>query len=113
MPENGTIQAANREITLSATVVRRLARLHARAEGAQLAVNAANQALIQIQTALREALTEACEEEGVSVGSGTAPVDIDWRTGVVTVGEPESPPTPPVFPLPGPQPLQPGGPPPF
>ena len=36
-----------------------------------------------------EALTEACEEEGLSVpGGGTASVDVDWRTGVVTVSPP-------------------------
>lgn len=107
MPDNGTLSASQREVKLSTPVVRRLARLHARSEGAQLAVQAAAQTQQQMQQALREALTEACEEEGVSIPDGnTAPVDIDWRTGVVTIGQPEMgvglpmpPPPAPVLPL--------------
>ena len=90
MPDNGTLSASQREVKLSTPVVRRLARLHARAEGAQLVVQAAAQAQQQMQQVLREALTEACEEEGVSIPEGgTAPVDIDWRTGVVKIGQPD------------------------
>jgi hypothetical protein len=97
MPDNGTLTAANREVTLSTAALRRLARMHARAEGAQLAANAATQALQQLQAMLRDALTEACEEQGVAIPDGnTAPVDIDWRTGVVKVGDAETQPPPPI-----------------
>lgn len=62
-------------------------------------MNAATQSMQQMQTLLREALTEACEEQGVVIpDGGSAPVDIDWRTGVVTVGQPET-----SQPLPSPQ----------
>lgn len=93
MPDNGTIDL-DREVTLPTPTLRRLARLHSRVEGAQLAAQALSQTLQQMQTLLREALTEACEEQGVSIPEGgSAPVDIDWRTGVVRIGAPE-PPTP-------------------
>ena len=89
MSDNGTLEASTREVRLSPVVLRRLARLHARAEGAQLVAKATEQAMQQTQAALREALTEACEEEGMTVpGSSTASVDVDWRTGVVTVSPP-------------------------
>jgi hypothetical protein len=103
MPDNGTLAAANREVTIPVAALRRLARLHARAEGAQLVVNTATQTLQQLQSLLRDALTEACEEQGVSIpDGGSAPVDIDWRTGVVNVGVPES--APPMMPPPLPPP---------
>lgn len=104
MPDNGTLAAANREVTIPTAALRRLARLHARTEGAQMAVNAATQSLQQLQALLRDALTEACDEQGVAIPDGnTAPVDIDWRTGVVSIGAAETQPMPlPAPPLPPP-----------
>lgn len=93
MSDNGTFEASNQEVRLSPGALRRLARLHARTEGAQLIERAATQTVQQMQLALREALTEACEEEGVFVPEGsTATVDIDWRTGVVKLSPPEDAP---------------------
>jgi|SRR5580765_7306314 len=93
MPDNGTLESANREVTLPAGTLRRLARMHARVEGAQLVMNTVHQYLQQMQEVLKEALTEACDEQGVTIpGGGSAPIDIDWRTGVVRIGTPEMPP---------------------
>jgi hypothetical protein len=79
------------EVQLPPGALRRLARLHARTEGAQQAAQAASNTLQVLQQALREALTEACEEEGTSVGAAQTQVDIDWRTGVVSFGAPQAP----------------------
>lgn len=105
MSDNGTLAASNTEVTLSPAVLRRVARLHARAEGAQFAVQAATQAQQAAAQAVREALNEACEEQGVILPDGSAPVDIDWRTGVLKIGPPEQGAPPPalVGPAAGPQ----------
>lgn len=104
MSDNGALAHDVSEVQVSATVLRRLARLHARAEGLQLAVQAVSGALQQAQNALREALTEACEEQGMALpGGGTAPVDVDWRTGVITL----SPPPPGLAMPPPPAPTEP------
>jgi hypothetical protein len=69
-------------IVLAPGVLRRLLRLHARREGAELVAQAAITAAQQAQAALQQALNEVCEEEGLLVPEGvTAPIDIDWRSG--------------------------------
>lgn len=69
-------------ITLPPATLRRIARLHARVEGANTAAQAAIDAAHAAQSALQAALNEACEEEGFKVpADGNTPVDVDWRTG--------------------------------
>jgi len=97
--ENGhqAIQAAlHSQVTLPPAALKRLARLFARAEGAQQVAQAAMGAAQQSQQALQLALNEACEDEGLVIpAGGQAPVDIDWRTGVVKVQPPTVPVPPP------------------
>jgi hypothetical protein len=77
------------EVTLSPSALRRLARLQARAEGAQGVAMAAMQAAQAAQQTLQQALTEECQEEGMNIpGGGSAPVDLDWKTGVVRIQPP-------------------------
>jgi hypothetical protein len=96
MPDNGLVTAA-REVSLSQPVIRRLARLHARVEGMQQIANLATQSVQLAQNQLRDALAEACEEQGATLPeSENAPVNIDWRTGVVTISPPESAPSAPL-----------------
>jgi hypothetical protein len=82
------------EIRLPPGELRRVARLHARMEGALGTAQVAYQAAQQAQQQFREALNEACAEAGLEMPVGTppdTPVDIDWKTGVVTVDEPVPP----------------------
>ena len=77
-----TVEGEQRAITLPTATLRRVARLHARLEGANAAAQAAIAAAQQAQAALQAALNEACEEEGFKVpADGNTPVDVDWRTG--------------------------------
>lgn len=71
------------EIRLSPGQLRRLARLHARAEGARAVYQVAMQAANEAQVALQEALNVACEDAGMRIPSEQAPIDIDWVTGRV------------------------------
>jgi len=83
------------EVTLSQPVLKRLSRLQARAEGASAVVNAAQMAAQQAVLAFQEALTEECREEGMSLpAGGQGQVDVDWKSGRVTL-------QPPVANLPG------------
>jgi len=67
---------------LPPAMLRRLARLHARKEGAESVAQVALNAAQAAQAALQQALNDACEEEGLEVPQGaTAPVDINWATG--------------------------------
>jgi hypothetical protein len=96
-------QADAREIQLPPATLRRLARLHSRIEGVQLAQNALTLTMQQMQAALREVLTEACEEEGMTIpGNGSASVDIDWRTGTLRLGAQAATPMPEGNGVPGP-----------
>jgi len=79
------------QVTLSPNALRRLARLQARAEGAnsvaQVAINAAQQA----HQTLQQALTEECQDEGMTLDMTTqAQAEVDWRTGVVRLAPPVS-----------------------
>ena len=75
-------------MTLPPGPLRRLLRLHARAEGAILVAQAAQQVAQQAQQAVQGALAEACEEEGVRLPvSEQTPIDIDWRSGEVRLGQ--------------------------
>ena len=79
-------------MTLSPGPLRRLLRLHARAEGAILVAQAAQQVAQQAQQAVQGALAEACEEEGVRLpASEQTPIDIDWRSGEVRLGQAQPP----------------------
>jgi hypothetical protein len=76
------LAAEQKTFLLPAGSLRRVARLHARLEGAQGVAQAAINASQQAQSALQAALNEACEDEGLHVPpDGSVPVDIDWRTG--------------------------------
>lgn len=78
-------------VVLPPGVLKRLARLHARAEGAAVVAQAAVDTAKQAQESLQSALTEACEDEGMNVPAGAnTPVDVDWRTGRVKLQTLES-----------------------
>lgn len=71
-------------VVLSPAALRRLARLHARMEGAEAVAQVAAGTAQEARSALQAALNEVCEEEGLDVtGLGETPVDIDWRRGRV------------------------------
>jgi hypothetical protein len=79
-----SIKNATHSVIVLPNDLRRLARLHARNEGAvqvaQAAVNAANAA----GAALQQAVTEACGDQGLRIPANSA-ADIDWQTGEVTI----------------------------
>lgn len=94
------------EVTLSPTELRKLARLHARAEGAAQVAQAAIVAAQAAQETLQQALTETCEDAGMEVPQGqNAPVSVDWRTGVVKLQQSPTGPVPQPAPVPPPIPL--------
>ncbi len=83
-------------VILPPAALRRLARLHARMEGAeavaQVAINAAQESRLTLQAALNE----VCEEEGLDTSNlGQTPVDIDWKRGRVRVRRSQLPQAPP------------------
>jgi hypothetical protein len=64
--------------------LRNIARLHARVEGANLAVTAAMNASQSAQRELQSALNAACEDQGMPLSSnGQGDLQIDWATGRV------------------------------
>lgn len=72
------------EVTLSPGALKRLARLQARAEGAIMVAQAAEQAARQAQAALQQTLTEECADEGMTIPQDEQmQVQIDWRSGEV------------------------------
>lgn len=77
-------------LQLTAAALRRLARLHARLEGAQAALQAAQQVVIHQQQALRDGLAEVLDEEGYDVArfNSDAQLNIDWRTGLLKLPAP-------------------------
>ena len=84
------------QVTLSPNALRRLARLQARAEGANTAALAAMSSAQQAHTTLQEALAEECEYEGMAIPSnGQGQAQVDWRTGVVRLQLPTAPVPPP------------------
>lgn len=83
---NGVVHQEDREVQLAAATLRRIARLHARSEGANQVAQAAIEAARAAQAAVQQALAEACEEEGISIPPDTQPVNIDWRTGRMRIG---------------------------
>lgn len=90
---NGTVdahQAASlvKEVQLSPGALRRLARHQARVEGASAVFALAQQGFQLQQQALREALAEVLEEQGVDTARlAEAQLNIDWRTGVLSLPE--------------------------
>lgn len=83
------------EFTFPPNVLRKLARLHARVEGAQAVAQATQQAVTHHQAALQAALTEACDDEGLTLPeNGNTPINIDWRTGRLHLGDPHDIPAP-------------------
>jgi hypothetical protein len=89
--EHDSISAALAEMTpksatVAPAVLRRLARLHARAEGAAMVAQAALNAHQAAQAEIQREISEVCQDEGLHIPAGTDwPVDVDWRTGVITV----------------------------
>lgn len=81
-------QEAAPEIFLPSSALRRLARLHARSEGATAAAQAAHDVAQRAHTALIEALNGACEDAGMHIPEGSMPVDLDWDTGRVRLRDP-------------------------
>ena len=79
-------------VLLPPAALRRLARLHARMEGAEAVAQIAINAAQETRVALQAALNEVCEEEGLDTSNlGQTPVDIDWRVGRVRLRRPEAP----------------------
>ena len=78
-----------RTIRLSPAALKRLARLQARLEGAtavaQAAIASAQAAHQAAQASLQQALTEECQDEGLAIPAGGGGVDIDWRSGQVSL----------------------------
>lgn len=83
------------EVTFAPNVLRKLARLHARVEGAQRVAQAVSQAVQAAQMDLQVALTEACEDEGFALPqNGNTPLDINWRTGHLSLSATQEEPPP-------------------
>lgn len=84
---NGLAELAEetpRVVEFSGPALRRIARLHARVEGAVAVAQAAQQVAQVQQQALHDDLAEILAEHGVDVAAlGNAPLNIDWRTGVL------------------------------
>lgn len=77
-------------VLLPPGALRRLARLHARMEGAEAVAQIASNAAQETRVALQAALNEVCEEEGLdTANAGDTPVDIDWRRGRVRLRRPD------------------------
>jgi hypothetical protein len=79
---NALHAAREQAITLPPGALRRIARLHARSEGAAQVAQAAIKVAQDAQSTLQQALNEACEDEGLHIpADSNMPVDIDWKTG--------------------------------
>jgi hypothetical protein len=68
--------------------LRRLARMHARAQGADEVAQRAAEHARALAAAFQEALAEACEELGVGLPKGQVGGHIDWRTGTFSLDQP-------------------------
>jgi hypothetical protein len=90
--QNGAVHQD--ECIIPANTLRRLTKLNSRMEGAQEVAQAAMNAFQACRMTLQTALNEACEEEGLALPQGDTPIEIDWRTGKVTVQRPAAPPPP-------------------
>jgi hypothetical protein len=76
----------NKPQLLAPKVLRRMERLHARAEGAQAVAQAAEAAFRALTEQYAAALRAACEDADIALPPPDAPINvsIDWATGAVT-----------------------------
>jgi hypothetical protein len=86
-------------VMASAVDVRRFQRLRDEAKGAMQVAQAAANAGQAAQNALNMAIQELCADEGVNIAENSN-VDINWKTGEITITPPapEPPPIPSVPP---------------
>jgi hypothetical protein len=70
---------------LSPSALRRLARFHARLEGAQTVLQAADSSYRSLASNFEDALRSACEDAAIELPPPGAPANIkvDWNTGGV------------------------------
>lgn|SRR5215471_2854069 len=86
MNQNGiSTTATESEVFLPQPTLRRLQRLQYRVAGASEVAQAAINAAQSLQNLLQNEVLEACSEEGFMVPPGTSNLDIDWRTGRVSL----------------------------
>jgi len=78
-------------VTLRPTTLNRLRQLYAQAEGARAAAQAAVDAHTQLAQRLDALLTDACEDQGLTIPAARREaVQIDWDTGTVSLPESQS-----------------------
>ena len=86
-----------REVRLPAHALRRLSRLASAVEGAELAVQGAQQTAQSLRNDLQRRLGEACEDAGLDVPQGSPIQSVDWNTGLITIGALPQPLAAPAF----------------